>query len=128
MFPTRSREFPNLKKQVRLQFEAARRLQDARKIHGALHLETIQATPVMNDQGEVTDLSVVEHNSARDIIENFMIAANGAMAEFLDRQGVVSLRRVVRTPNNWPRIVEIAKRPARDIAIRTGRARALGFP
>ena len=106
--PSEVSRVPNLEEQVRLQFEAARRLLGARKIHGALHLETIQATPVMNDQGEVTDLSVVEHNSARDIIENFMIAANGAMAEFLDKKGVVSLRRVVRTPNNWPRIVEIA--------------------
>jgi exoribonuclease-2 len=38
-----------------------------------------------------------------------MVAANGAMAEFLDRKGVTSLRRVVRTPDNWPRIVEIAQ-------------------
>ena len=72
-------------------------------------METIQATPVIDESGRVTDLSIDERNSARDIIENFMIAANASMAEFLDRRGVASLRRVVRTPENWPRIVEIAK-------------------
>jgi len=106
--PTEVSDVPDLEEQVHLQFEAARRLRNARKIHGALHLETIQATPVINENGDVTDLSLVEQNSARDIIENFMIAANATMAEFLDKQGIVSLRRVVTTPSNWPRIVEIA--------------------
>jgi exoribonuclease-2 len=106
--PTEVSEVAKLEDQVRLQFEAARRLRDARKIHGALQLETIQATPVVDEHGEVTDLSLVERNSARDIIENFMVAANAAMAEFLDKQGIVSLRRVVMTPSNWPRIVEMA--------------------
>ena len=100
---------PHLEEQVRLQFEVAKRLLEARKTKGALHLETIQATPVIDESGRVTDLSIDERNSARDIIENFMIAANASMAEFLDRRGVASLRRVVRTPENWPRIVEIAK-------------------
>jgi len=100
---------PHLEEQVRLQFETAKRLLEARRTQGALHLETIQATPVIDESGHVTDLSIDERNSARDIIENFMIAANGSMAEFLDQRGVAALRRVVRTPENWPRIVEIAK-------------------
>jgi exoribonuclease R len=79
-----------------------------RKQHGALELETIQATPVLNDAGQLTDLAVTRHNSARDLIENFMIAANVAMAQFLEAKGVRSLRRVVRTPEQWPRIVEVA--------------------
>jgi VacB/RNase II family 3'-5' exoribonuclease len=99
---------PKLEEQVVLQFQASKLLRDARKRLGALRLETIQATPVMNDLGEVADLSVAEPNSARDIIESFMVAANGAMAEFLDRRGTASLLRVVTTPVNWPRIVEIA--------------------
>jgi len=53
-------------------------------------LETIQATPVLNDAGQVTDLAVTKHNSARDLIENFMIAANVAMAQFLEARGVIS--------------------------------------
>jgi VacB/RNase II family 3'-5' exoribonuclease len=99
---------PNLEEQVRMQFEAAKRLRDARKRLGALHLETIQATPSIDENDQIIDLSIDEQNSARELIENFMVAANGAMAEFLDRRGVVSLRRVVRTPDNWPRIVELA--------------------
>jgi exoribonuclease-2 len=85
------------------------RLRELRKQHGALELETIQATPVLNDAGQITDLAVTKHNSARDIIENFMIAANVAMAQFLEARGVMSLRRVVRTPKQWPRIVEVAQ-------------------
>ena len=51
---------------------------------------------------------MTKHNSASDLIENFMIAANVAMAQFLEARGVMSLRRVVRTPEQWPRIVEVA--------------------
>ena len=99
---------PGMEAQIRLQMEAAMRLHELRKQHGALELETIQAIPVLNDAGQVTDLAATKHNSARNLIENFMIAANVAMAQFLEAGGVVSLRRVVRTPEQWPRIVEVA--------------------
>jgi exoribonuclease-2 len=98
----------NLEPQLRLQFEAAHHLSEARKKQGALRLQTNQATPLVDEHGEITDLALDERNGARDLIENFMVAANGAMAEFLDRLGVPSLRRVVQTPENWPRIGEIA--------------------
>jgi len=100
---------PGMDTQIRLQMETGMRLGELRKQHGALELDTIQATPVLNDAGQVTDLAVTKHNSARDLIENFMIAANVAMAEFLEAKGVMSLRRVVRTPEQWPRIVEVAR-------------------
>jgi exoribonuclease-2 len=93
---------------LRLQLDAAQHLGEARKKHGSLQLETNQATPLVDESNRIVDLSVDERNSARDLIENFMVAANGAMAEFLDRLGVASLRRVVKTPENWPRIQEIA--------------------
>ena len=99
---------PNLEPQLRLQLEAAQHLSEARKRQGALHLEANQATPLLDDTNRIVDFSVDEHNSARDLIENFMVAANGAMAEFLDRLRVASIRRVVKTPENWPRIREIA--------------------
>lgn len=95
--------------QVRLQFQAAQHLREMRREHGALELETIQASPVMDNAGKITDLAITERNSARDLIENFMIAANVAMAQFLEAKGVFSLRRIVRTPEHWPRIVEIAE-------------------
>jgi VacB/RNase II family 3'-5' exoribonuclease len=99
---------PQLVQQIKLQLEAAQRLLEARRAKGALELYTIQATPVMNETGSVVGLSVSERNSARDIIENLMIAANVTMSEYLSRKQVLSLQRVVRTPENWPRIVEIA--------------------
>jgi VacB/RNase II family 3'-5' exoribonuclease len=106
--PTEVASVPGMEAQIHLQLTAAQRLRDFRKEHGALELDTIQANPVVNSEGRVTDLSVVERNSARELIENFMISANVAMAEFLKAKGVASLRRVVRTPEHWPRIVEVA--------------------
>jgi VacB/RNase II family 3'-5' exoribonuclease len=99
---------PNMEAQIRLQVEAAQHLRALRREHGALELETVEAAPVINNDGQVTELSVVERNSARDLIENFMIAANVAMAQFLTAKGALSLRRVVRTPEHWSRIVEVA--------------------
>jgi ribonuclease R len=99
---------PGMEAQIKLQSEIANRFGEFRKEHGALDLETIQATPVMDDRGKVVDLAVVESNRARELIANFMISANVAMAEFLEAKGGPSLRRIVRTPKYWSRIVEIA--------------------
>ena len=99
---------PGMEAQIRLQFEAAQHLRQLRREHGALELDTIQASPVMDSAGNVTELSVTERNSARDLIENFMIAANVAMAQFLEAKGVLSIQRVVRVPKYWERIVEVA--------------------
>lgn len=106
--PPSVKALPGLDIQIRLQFENAKRLGEMRRQHGAIELGTIQATAVVNEVGQVTELAVVEQNGARDLIANFMIAANVAMAEFLEAQGGPSLRRVVRTPKYWSRIVEIA--------------------
>ena len=94
--------------QIRLQYETALRLQNFRKQKGALEFETIEAKPVIAD-GEVTDINAERRNAARDIIENFMIAANVQTAEFLENRNVPSLRRVVKTPARWNRIVAIAR-------------------
>jgi exoribonuclease-2 len=99
---------PGLEAQIRLQFESAKDLKEVRKQHGALELATIQASPVVDDHGKVLELAVVEENGARELIANFMIAANVAMAQFLEAKGGPTLRRVVRTPKYWSRIVEIA--------------------
>ena len=107
--PTAVASVPGMEAQIRLQLETSMRLHELRKQNGALELQTIQVTPVLNNTGQVTDLATTERNRARDIIENFMIAANVAMAQFLETKGVTSLRRVVRTPEQWPRIVEIAR-------------------
>jgi exoribonuclease-2 len=106
---------PGMDAQIRLQFDAAQHLRQLRREHGALELDTIQASPVLDNAGNVTELSVTERNSARDLIENFMIAANVTMAQFLEAKGVLSIRRVVRTPKYWDRIVEVARELREDL-------------
>ncbi len=106
--PKMVKSLPGLETQIRLQSEAAERLIEFRKKLGAIDLGTIQAVPVTNDQGRVIELKVIEPNSARELIANFMIAANVEMAEYLESKGGPSIRRVVRTPKYWDRIVEIA--------------------
>src|SRR5438477_7557235 len=46
---------PKMDAQIRLQFEAARHLRELRKEHGALDLETIQASTVIDNNGRITD-------------------------------------------------------------------------
>ena len=99
---------PGMEAQIKLQSEIADRFGEFRKEHGALDLGTIQANPVMDDHGKVVELAVIEANGARELIANFMISANVAMAEFLEAKAGPSLRRIVRTPKYWSRIVEIA--------------------
>jgi exoribonuclease-2 len=93
--------------QVRLQDEAALRLRSARQQAGALDFESVEANPVVVD-GRIVDLAVVKRNRARDLIEDFMVAANRSVATYLLEHGSPSLRRVVREPRRWDRIVKIA--------------------
>jgi VacB/RNase II family 3'-5' exoribonuclease len=99
---------PPLAAQLRLQSEAAQRLRARRAQRGALDLETIEATPVVDD-GHVVALRVVQPGAARDLIEDFMIAANATIATFLATKGRAAIRRVVRVPRRWSRIVELAR-------------------
>jgi len=96
-----------LEQQVRLQDEAAQRLRLARVVAGALNFESIEASPVVVN-GKVVDLAVARRNRARDLIEDFMVAANRSVAIYLIDRGSPSLRRVVREPKRWDRIVAIA--------------------
>ncbi|HSS76929.1 MAG TPA: RNB domain-containing ribonuclease [Thermoanaerobaculia bacterium] len=98
---------PGMDAQIRLQDQAASRLRKLRHEQGALELETIEARPVLVD-GKVTDLREDKPNRAKQLIEDFMVAANGVTARFLDEHNLPSLRRVVRTPKRWDRIVELA--------------------
>ncbi len=93
--------------QLKLHDEAAQRLRTQRYARGALDFETIEARPVMRD-GQVVDLVVSHKNRARQLVEDLMIAANGATARYLERAGFSSIRRVVRAPKRWDRIVELA--------------------
>jgi exoribonuclease-2 len=98
---------PRIADQVRLQDEVAQRLGKLRHEHGALDLETVEARAV-TAHGKVVDLEVVHKNRARDLIEDLMIAANGATARFLESHGRSSIRRVVRAPKRWDRLQGLA--------------------
>ena len=96
-----------LAENLRLQDRVAQSLKNLRHVHGALSLETIEAKPVF-DGDQIRDLEVEEKNRAKEIIEDFMIAANGVTARYLAAREFPSIRRVVRTPKRWDRIVELA--------------------
>ena len=98
---------PGLAETLRLQDRLAQAMQAYRHERGALSLETIEAKPVFEDD-LVAGIEVEERNRAKGIIEDFMIAANGVAARFLEAKGSPSIRRVVRTPKRWDRIIEIA--------------------
>ena len=96
-----------LTENLQLQDRAAQSMQNLRQVQGALSLETIEAKPVF-DGDQIRALEIEEKNRAKEIIEDFMIAANGVTARYLSSRKFPSIRRVVRTPKRWERIVEIA--------------------
>jgi len=99
---------PGMDAQLKLQDGAAQSLRCLRYEHGALELETLQPRPVTRD-GEVIDLAIEFKNRAGELIEDFMIAANGVTARFLTKAGFPTLRRVVRIPERWDKIVSVAE-------------------
>ncbi len=96
-----------LDENIRLQDRLAQKLKALRHLNGALTLETIEVHPVFIGD-ELKDLEIDSKNRAKEIIEDFMIAANGATAQYLVSKQFPSFRRVVRTPKNWDRIIELA--------------------
>ncbi len=105
--PAAASAVPGLLENLLLQDRIAQKMKELRHYHGALSLETIEAKPVF-EQGRILDLQVEEKNRAKDIIEDFMIAANGVTVRYLAERGIASIRRVVRVPRRWDRIVQIA--------------------
>jgi VacB/RNase II family 3'-5' exoribonuclease len=96
-----------LEMNLRLQDKVTQKMKNLRHIHGALSLETIEAKPVF-DGDQIRALEIEEKNRAKEIIEDLMIAVNGVTARYLSGRKFPSIRRVVRTPKRWERIVEIA--------------------
>ena len=99
---------PGLDENLRLQDRAAQRLKTLRQVHGALSFESLEARPIF-DGDAIRSLETEKPNLAKDLIADFMIAANGVTARYLSSRKFPSLRRVVRTPQRWDRIVEIAR-------------------
>jgi exoribonuclease-2 len=106
--PAAAGRVPGLAENLRLQDAAAQRLKALRHAHGALELETFDVRALFEGD-EVRKLVAEPRNRAKELIEDFMIAANGAIAQFLAGRRFPVMRRVVRSPERWQRIVEIAR-------------------
>jgi len=105
--PERIAAVPGLDERIRLQDRVAQVLKGVRHKRGALDLQTIEARAVF-DGDRLLDLKPDERNRAKELIEDFMIVANQSTAQYLEARGFPSLRRVLRSPERWGRIVEVA--------------------
>jgi exoribonuclease-2 len=103
--PAKVASSAELQAQLRLQDQAADALRAERFRHGALNIETTETRPILLNE-QVVDIATQQKNQATELIEDFMIAANGVVARMLEK--VSSIRRVVKTPERWNRIVELA--------------------
>jgi VacB/RNase II family 3'-5' exoribonuclease len=106
--PSHLAAVPGMDEQIRIQDRLAQAMRVRRQQRGALDLETLQTHAVFGGGGELADLKQDTKNRAKTLIEDFMIAANGVGAAFLDAKGFPSLRRVLHTPKRWNRIVDLA--------------------
>ena len=105
--PQRVEGTAGLDENLRLQDRVAQKLAAQRHKNGALSLETIEARAVFKDDA-VSGLEVERKNRAKQLIEDFMIATNGVTAAFLESKNLPSLRRVLRSPERWERIMRVA--------------------
>jgi len=105
--PQRASAVAGMEQQLRIQDRVAQAMRAVRHQHGALGLETIEARAVF-DGDAISDLRPDEKNRAKELIEDLMIAANGVIAKTLEAKGFPSLRRVLRSPERWERIVALA--------------------
>ena len=103
--PAKVTSSADLQAQLKLQDQVAQALQKQRYLHGALNIESSEVNPVVVNQ-QVVDIVQHQKNRATTLIEDFMIAANGVVARMLEK--VSSLRRIVKTPERWERIVQLA--------------------
>ena len=106
--PAAAAAVPGLDALLRTQDAVAQQLRSRRKSEGALEFESFQPRVVFDGE-RVSDIRLQDHNRARQLIEEVMIATNTCTARYLSGQGVASLRRVVRSPERWLRIVGVAK-------------------
>ena len=114
-------------------------MKELRQVHGALSFESLEARPIF-DGDTIRGLEVEKPNRAKDLIADFMIAANGVTARYLSSRKFPSLRRVVRTPKRWDGIVELAQqhgfklpdepdpRPLEEFLVKEKAADPLRFP
>ena len=99
---------PGLEGQLQAQHLLAQQLRTRRHLSGALEFETFHPRAIF-ENGNIVAIQQQVQNRGRQLIEEMMIAANSCNALFLAKHNIVSLRRMVRSPERWQRIVEFAK-------------------
>jgi exoribonuclease II len=107
-YPATAAKIPGMEDQLRQQDRVAQQLRARRYAEGSLEFETFQPRAVFDGE-QVIDILQQEQNRARQLIEELMIATNGCNARFLAAHGGTSLRRVVRSPERWMRIMAVAQ-------------------
>jgi VacB/RNase II family 3'-5' exoribonuclease len=106
--PAAAASVPGMDQQLKMQDSAAQALNKKRDERGALEFQTVEVEAVF-DGDTLNDVKAKESNRAKDLIANFMIAANGVVARYLDTHNFPSLRRVVKSPERWDRIRTLAE-------------------
>ncbi len=106
--PARLQAVTGLDEQIRIQDQTAHRMRGLRFRHGALSLHTPEAEAVFKG-AELLDLKPAQPNRAKELIEDFMIAANGVTARYLGQKGFPSMRRVLRSPERWAKVIRLAE-------------------
>jgi exoribonuclease-2 len=106
--PPRVASVAGMEQQLRMQDEVAQRLKRVRQAQGSLTLTTLEAEAVFQGSALI-DLKPDENNRAKELIEFFMIAANGIVARFLESQRRSSIRRALPAPERWDRIIALAR-------------------
>jgi VacB/RNase II family 3'-5' exoribonuclease len=96
-----------LAENIILQDKVAKKMKELRYLNGALDFETFEASPVFEGD-TLREMRVEQKNRAKDLIQDLMISVNTATAQFLEKKNFPSIRRVVRVPKQWDRIVELA--------------------
>ena len=105
--PEAADRVPGMDEQIRTQDSVAQQLRARRREHGSLEFETFQ--PRAEFQGDqVVAIKQQVQNRARQLIEEFMVATNGVTARFLAGKRRATIRRVVRSPERWARIAQVA--------------------
>jgi VacB/RNase II family 3'-5' exoribonuclease len=105
--PPAAAAVPGMDDQLKMQDGAAQALRRVRDAQGALQFSTIEVRPEF-DGDRLADLKPDVPNRAKHLIEELMVAANGVAARFLGGRNVPSIRRVVKVPKRWDRIVQLA--------------------
>ena len=106
--PPKVAAMPGLAEQMRIQDQATQAMRKLRYQRGALSLQTPEAAAIFKGD-QLTDLIPDEANRAKELIEDLMVAANGVTARYLAQKGFPSLRRVLRSPERWGKIVALAR-------------------